>query len=504
MPPRAAAQLGLFGGVAASDSPHEFICAGGCGRNISCESALQSPKGPVCSRCFADFYIICPDCACVFTSDIYGNCPELRACPDNVDRCVRCAELKYSLCTQCGCFTLRAGRTIRCNPNDSSEEYCNMCWEGLWFICHRCEVIQGRHIAFRDPNNDNSLCRSCFSEHFYRCTNCGQSESRNNMCGCEDDPYCSTCFNNANVWKVQEWRGKATTFNKVGSKRCFGVELETEYSRNHQKLHENTSWGCVYECSTPGPEFISPILQGDEGFNEIRKICFFASDNNWTVDRSCGFHVHIDARDLSSNQLLNIAYAYRTTYPLWKKFVSRYRHGNSMCGSPQYTTRDIRCIEHFEDFSEARDRFEFVNYRAYICHGSIEIRLYQGSLAAREICNWVALHARFIDAVKDLSYDKLDETFGAITRKNWAGIVALIEDTDLLDYWRRRAKRQGNMLPAIWNDENNIRSEAESEAESEAGNEAESVRNGLWRRWPGGGETCLDSSCNRLNIDAVY
>jgi hypothetical protein len=121
-----------------------------------------------------------------------------------------------------------------------------------------------------------------------------------------------------------------------------------------------------------------------------------------------------------------------------------------MCGSPQFSAVDVRVAEHIEDFVESRDRFEFVNWRAYLRHGSIEIRLYQGSLKAREICNWVALHARFVDAAKDLTFDEIDKRIGSITRTNWRGLVELIGDPDLLDYWRRRAGRVGNTLPALW------------------------------------------------------
>jgi hypothetical protein len=127
-----------------------------------------------------------------------------------------------------------------------------------------------------------------------------------------------------------------------------------------------------------------------------------------------------------------------------------------MCGSPQYNAADIRDIEHIEDFVESRDRFEFVNWRSYLRHGSIEIRMYRGSLRGREICNWVALHARFVDAVKDMTFDEIDEAIGAITRKNWIGLVNLIGDPDLLDYWRRKAREHGTELPALWDGETDI------------------------------------------------
>jgi hypothetical protein len=133
-----------------------------------------------------------------------------------------------------------------------------------------------------------------------------------------------------------------------------------------------------------------------------------------------------------------------------------------MCGSPQYSVADIRTFEHIEDFAELRDRFEFANWRSYIKHGSFEIRIYQGTLNAREICNWIKIHARFIDIVKHMDFDTIDAEIGAQVRTNWRGLCNLIDDTDLLDYWRRKAQTHGTSLPALW------AGEAETEAETEA------------------------------------
>jgi hypothetical protein len=52
-----------------------------------------------------------------------------------------------------------------------------------------------------------------------------------------------------------------------------------------------------------------------------------------------------------------------------------------------------------------------------------------------------------------LTYDEIDVALGAITRRNWVGLVNLIGDPDLLDYWRRKALQHGYPLPSLWNGE---------------------------------------------------
>jgi len=427
-------------------------CAGGCGWELSRCELTDTPDGPMCANCISDLYVTCADCGRYLRFDEFGECDDLRESPDHVDRCRECFERIYSRCHWCGRLTRRDSGSVRVSPNGGDEEYCRDCWQMHWFECEECGVIahsNDRHVG----RDDENLCESCFNVKYVHCSHCGCAMRHGDYRGWEGDPYCERCYGRADTWKVQPWSIKATSFDRVGSTRCYGVEIETECCDDWRSLHGNTEWGCVYECSTPGKEFVSPILQGDEGFDNIGAFCRHASERGWSVDRSCGLHIHLDLSGDSSEECLRMAYAYRRTYPLWKKFVANHRASNSMCGSPQYTCADIRASEHIEDFAEARDRFEFANWRAYIRHGSFEVRLFEGTLNSRAICNWIALHARFMDAVKTLSYDEIDAKFGAITRKNWAGLCSVISDTNLLDYWRRKASRSGYDLPALWEEE---------------------------------------------------
>ncbi len=442
-------QCNLFEGV---DVPERLDatseCAGGCGTEA--DNLYPTPAGPMCAKCIDDLYINCEDCGKMLRYDEWGECDDLRIGPDDKRRCSECDAEVFSVCTYCNRRTLRANGVVRTNPDNPTEEYCLPCWNNHWFICESCDEAFPTREVYTDPNRSNHYCEECFEQTYFRCSCCSGSFSREAMNGWDGDPFCGGCFGHADIWKVQPWSGNALTFSHVGSERRFGVEIETEHCENYRTLHGQTEWGCVYECSTPGREFISPILQGDEGFQEIRTLCTVADKFGWSIDRSCGLHIHLDARDLSSDEILQVAYAYRKTYPLWKKFVDHRRGENSMCGSPQYSAADIRAAEHAEDFAESRDRFEFVNWRAYLAHGSIEVRIHQGSLNSREICNWIALHVRFVDAVKGLTFDEIDNVLGRITRTNWRGLVEIIDDTNLLDYWRRIANKHGSLLPALW------------------------------------------------------
>lgn len=83
-----------------------------------------------------------------------------------------------------------------------------------------------------------------------------------------------------------------------------------------------------------------------------------------------------------------------------------------MCGSPRYTLDDIRAAKCWEYFVGARDRFEYVNWRAYFKHGTFEIRLGEPTLEGAEIANWVSTHGLFIERVKNMTFDEIDAAFG--------------------------------------------------------------------------------------------
>ena len=444
-------QRSLFDGtVLPARTPTTTICAGGCGRAIPLATSIATVSGLMCARCFDDLFAVCADCDRWMLLDERGEHGELVHGNDGNDRCQRCHSRAYMLCEHCGRNYLRSDEHIRTGL-DGAGEYCHNCWDSLWFTCTDCGDVYSHNRGHTLPHNDERVCDDCFEVEYCECSSCQCAVPNDEYLGWEGDPYCEECYGRADTWKTQPWTPSDTlTFDRVGSQRSFGVELETSRCDGWRGLHGNTRWGCVYECSTPGREFISPILQGDQGFDDIEDICACADERGWEVDSSCGLHVHIDARDLSSKQLLQVAYAYRRTYPLWKRFVNSDRRNNSMCGSPQYELADIKAAEHFEDFAEARDRFEFVNWRAYLCHGSIEVRVYQGSLDAHEICNWVSIHARFIDAVKDMCYAEIDGVFGCQSRTNWRGLVNHIGEPELLMYWRVIGNRRGTPMPALW------------------------------------------------------
>jgi len=232
----------------------------------------------------------------------------------------------------------------------------------------------------------------------------------------------------------------------IGSRRRFGVELETSNCRRYRDLNGGTIWECKVDCSIEGREFVSPILYGDEGLAEINNFCQIAHNRHWRVDRFCGYHAHFDVSTESWESLRSIAYAYRKTYDMWCRLVPEQRAHNPYCGPPGYSLDDILGIKNaceFEYFAACRDRFEFANWRAFLVHGSLELRTHEASLDASVICNWVKLHARFIDCMAAMSLDDIDASLTGSVTEQYAAIREYIGE-DLWNHYADCADNYGS------------------------------------------------------------
>ena len=279
-----------------------------------------------------------------------------------------------------------------------------------------------------------NICHKCFEINYFYCRDCGETGRR-------DDSYikpngelvCWDCYRQYACWNPKQVP-RDLTAKRLGSTRCFGIELETDKCNNYQTLRNKTVFGVKEDGSIDGMEFVSPILSGDAGIKEVRKFCRAAKKLKFTVDWQCGFHVHVDLRGTTAEQRKRIAYAYRLTFKFWGALVKKDRLDNEFCCPPDYyTPQDVL------DGNYGRSRYEFINWRAYNTHSTVEIRGYQGTLDAKEICNWISAHLRFVDFVSGLSIHEIDALFsGKKAHRNLRKVLGTKLSNFYAQSWRER------------------------------------------------------------------
>ena len=279
------------------------------------------------------------------------------------------------------------------------------------YSCHQCSthLQPGDCYDFIQPGEQESFryCRDCIRQLQDYCNGCGNIGPRNSMRrDTRGRCMCRGCYRPE--WKQGEWKPERNTYNLVPRGFTYGVELETSNSENYADLEGQTSWGCVPEASTSGREFVSPVLKGDAGLQEVANFIQKWGDE-WEVDNYCGTHIHIGLHKFSLDQKRRIAYAYHCAWSFIAAMIGPQRSQNSMCGAPQWTLADLMMAGDIEDFAEARDRFEFVNWRSLLKYGTIEIRCLKGTLDANLINPWIRWHCNFIKKVASMSMGKLQK-----------------------------------------------------------------------------------------------
>lgn len=167
---------------------------------------------------------------------------------------------------------------------------------------------------------------------------------------------------------------------------------------------EGGRWKVTYDGSVHGDhpfELVSPKLFGDPGFGQLRKACRATRAAGGGGNASCGLHVHVDAFNLSLQEIQKLARLWHAIErPILHRLVSPSRRHNSFCKPLDAAT--LASIERARstDSLGLIDRYRSLNVAAYDAHRSLEIRLHQHSLNARKIGAWVTLHLLLVSAVK--------------------------------------------------------------------------------------------------------
>lgn len=298
----------------------------------------------------------------------------------------------------------------------------------------------------RGPEN-MCLCQNCYDRECFVCTVCGRIEFSNGRRQLALEPngppvaICRNCEHEYRTWNHAEFVVEDASYKKIRSTRKFGIELETSDCPNYRSLKGATPFGAKVDCSIHGMEFTSPILYGDEGLAAVEEFCNHADRLDFDVDSDCGYHLHIDMRGESVDALKSVAYAYTKADSVWRLLVDSFRANDcGYCRRPEFGRSEISRVwdeYSMERFCDRQNRYTLCNLNAYTKFGSYEIRLHQGSLDARVICNWIKAHLRFVDWAKDKTFDEIDDAFRGSDLARWESLKAIFGDIDLNRYYGR-------------------------------------------------------------------
>lgn len=239
--------------------------------------------------------------------------------------------------------------------------------------------------------------------------------------------------------------------------RTFGIEIEA-YGINRNQVaqalrsaglqayvegyNHNTRnhWKVITDASIQGNngfELVSPVLQGEEGLNQVRKAMEALTAAGAQVNKSCGFHVHFGASDLGLQQFKNLFKNYAKNEDIFDAMLpqSRRDSNNGYCKSLlnlfHGESRNDRLNKLFDaiDGADSIDemyraitgccRYFKLNLLSFWRHGTVEVRHHSGTVDADKVCNWIMLMGTWIEKAIATNPKKVTER-PFQPRREWA------------------------------------------------------------------------------------
>ena len=337
---------------------------------------------------------------------------------------------------------------------DESEVYgCENC--DRWISEKQTDDFDGWCESCYDERSSecgDSYCESCYDDYYTHCEGCSGELAREDAHEHDYNIYCEDCLpcdDNGECDVPYGWRG-TLDYDRVGSSRKFGVELETSECSDFWGWLDKDTWGVVEDGSIRGKEFVSAPMHGNDGLRAIEVFCNSASDSGFRINGDCGFHLHCDLSDTTAEDRKAIALAYHYTRELWHDFIDRDRYDTCYSrmnwpknpGGRKFWGRK-QCIDS-HDHPRTHQRYIWVNWQAFSKHSTIEIRAHHSTLNGREVCNWIKAHTRFIDFVSELTVGQVTRVFGNEDKNAQMRELSHIwDDTELAEFYgeRHRSRR---------------------------------------------------------------
>jgi len=199
----------------------------------------------------------------------------------------------------------------------------------------------------------------------------------------------------------------------AGTGERVALERYNHTTRNHWKVTTDATVSRQYDLRSgigEGGEVVSPVLQGDEGFERLRLVLdALNSVEGVRVDRRCGVHVHLSWGGMDADWVANIVDRYTRHEDLIDSWMAPSRRGSisRWCGAmapvKQRVDRAKETLTMTTRYLAQAPRYQKVNLQSLMSHGTVEFRQHQGSTEFAKIANWIRFLMGFVDASRHYS-----------------------------------------------------------------------------------------------------
>lgn len=211
-----------------------------------------------------------------------------------------------------------------------------------------------------------------------------------------------------------------------------------------------------------GVEFVSRPMQGDELFNKVGGFCELLAERGYTVNRTCGLHLHIEV-PLTLNMVKKLYIFYSNYEKMFFSMLPKSRQNNKYCQKierhDKFNLEDVMKINslnefialYYENKSYNREnhsydkRYCWVNFHSMFYRGTLEIRAHSGTVNKEKVLNWMEIHLRIMEflrkkSVREVYNMRTEEEFMKIFRpkireyikKRWQQQITKINENDMV------------------------------------------------------------------------
>ena len=355
------------------------------------------------------------------------------------------------------------------SQNHIDVPVCNDCIENDYMACIDCGVYSHNDDEGLNRSSvDNELrCNECYDEAFVDCESCGSTLWSEDARYDDDYPYCDECYEESDNREEGRWDCdfefiNSKTFNENKSKRMVGIEIEAKFGNSvdtYKKCRDFVS--CKYDGSIDeGDEFCSNPMNGDILFDNIKLLCKSIRKDNYSIDKDCGLHIHIDMRDFSENDLRKLYLVYHRFERYFLEMVPSSRRDNGYCKSLRpnyekiiempiknylYRAHPKYNMESFIPSTHDGNRYYWLNMNSAISkRNSLEIRLHGGTIDSEKIIKWIRIHLNLIEWIKKTDIKRI------ISMKNrLRTLLSIINEKDLQRYILARRRKFNKKLRRV-------------------------------------------------------
>ncbi len=296
--------------------------------------------------------------------------------------CDSCESARFTSCISCD----RLIRNSELWNNRSGENYCQSCYEDLYFECQECGVETLSSLGQNGSNGD-SLCPSCYLQ-----------EQRNE--NIEESHY------------EPDYHFYKLAYENT----CFmGFELEVELSEDRDRgsaskkliqfLEENNLYKYFYfkqdGSLENGFEIVShpfTLAYSHKKFKLMKLLKYLKTAGFTSYDTgNCGFHIHLDRRYLSEENISTMRAFFIVCKEYLKKLSGRKGTGNGYCSFEGDLTKE-----------QVREGGQDGRYWAFNMNtekNTVEIRVFRGTLKHRKIVSFLQFAEAFHRFSREYSFD---------------------------------------------------------------------------------------------------